>query len=216
MKLGNVMIFGDSYSTFTGAVPQGFRVYYSGVRESGPDLKSAEELWWHRLLSETGATLIQNNSYSGSTVCNTGYNGDCSQTTSFIARINKLSTAGFFKENSVDTVLILGGTNDSWANAPIGEIQLENFEKQDLFSVLPGFCFFLSRVKEEMPNATLAVIVNTELKPEIAEGIKTAARHYGALTVELSDIEKQSGHPTSRGMEQIKEQVLAKLSQELA
>ena len=78
MKLGNVMIFGDSYSTFTGAVPEGFRVYYTGNRETPPDISSAEELWWSRLLRETESALVQNNSYSGSTVCNTGYNGDCS------------------------------------------------------------------------------------------------------------------------------------------
>ena len=215
MKLGNVMIFGDSYSTFTGAVPEGFRVYYTGNRETPPDISSAEELWWSRLLRETESALVQNNSYSGSTVCNTGYNGDCSETTSFIARINKLSTAGFFKENSVDTVLVLGGTNDSWANAPIGELQLENFEKQDLFSVLPGICYFLKRVKEEMPAARVAVIINTRLKSEIAEGMKQAAEHYGAICIELEDIDKVSGHPTSLGMAQIKEQVKAVLEREL-
>ena len=49
----------------------------------------------------------------------------------------------------------------------------------------------------------------------IAEGMKQAAEHYGAICIELEDIDKVSGHPTSLGMAQIKEQVKAALEREL-
>ena len=213
MNFGNIVIFGDSYSTFPGVVPEGFHVYYTGSRTSEPDLKDASELWWHRLMTETNSNVVQNNSFSGSTICNMGREGDCSETTSFIARLNKLANDGFFKNNEINTVFVLGATNDSWINVPVGEVQFDNFKKEDLLNVLPGICFFFKRVKEEMPNARFVVIVNTGLKSEVVEGMKAAAEHYGAEIVELHDIEKISGHPTANGMIQIKDQILEQLAE---
>ena len=86
MTLGNVLIFGDSYSTYEGDIPEGYAVYYSGHREKDPDISSVEKTWWGRLLSDTDSRLIQNNSWSGSTIGYTGYVGDCSKTSSFIYR----------------------------------------------------------------------------------------------------------------------------------
>ncbi|MBE6535650.1 MAG: hypothetical protein E7677_03405 [Ruminococcaceae bacterium] len=212
MNFKNVVIFGDSYSTFSGVVPEGFRVYYTGSRSEAPDLKDASELWWQRLMADTDSRVLQNNSYSGSTVCNMGRSGDCSETTSFIARINKLANDGFFRENEINTVFVFGGTNDSWIKVPVGELQYENFQKEDLLNVLPGVCFFFKRVREEMPNARMIVIINTGLNDEIAAGMKNAAAHYGADVVELCNIEKISGHPTAKGMEQIKDQILDQLA----
>ena len=212
MNLGNVIIFGDSYSTYAGHIPQGYAVYYSGKKETPPDLMDVSETWWHQVMSETGSELILNNSWSGSTICYTGYNGkDCSQSSSFIYRLNKLIDEGFFKENKIDTVFVFGGTNDSWANSPLGELKYESWEKDDLYSVLPAVCYFLDRLKRELPNARIICVINSELKPEIIDGLRVASEHYGALGIELHDIEKIKGHPTAKGMESIKDQVLDSL-----
>lgn len=211
MKFGNVVIFGDSYSTFSGVVPDGFHVYYTGKRSSGPDLQSAEQLWWHRLASETESQVLQNNSFSGSTICNT-VRETLDVSTSFLSRFETLVQAGFFKEHQVDTVFILGATNDSWINAPLGEVQFENFTKQDLYNVLPAVCCLISRIRKEIPNARVVQVVNTELKPEIGSCMKLAGAHYGTDVVLLHDVEKLAGHPTVKGMEQIKDQILEQLS----
>ena len=103
MNLKNVLIFGDSYSTFEGYIPVGYITYYSSLGREETDVKSVNETWWYQLLKETDSRLIQNNSWSGSTICYTGYNGsDCSKTSSFICRLKKLQDAGFFKENEID------------------------------------------------------------------------------------------------------------------
>ena len=115
MNLKNVLIFGDSYSTFEGYIPNGFAVYYSKTGSGETGIKNVEETWWYPLIKETDSRLLQNNSWSGSTICYTGYNGDCSETSSFICRLNKLTDAGFFRENEINTVFVFGGTNDSWA-----------------------------------------------------------------------------------------------------
>ena len=103
MDFKNVLIFGDSYSTFAGYIPNGFAVYYSDNGSGETDVSKVSETWWYQLLKESNSELIQNNSWSGSTVCYTGYDGDCSETSSFIGRLNKLACAGFFEKNEINT-----------------------------------------------------------------------------------------------------------------
>ena len=207
MTFGNMFILGDSYSTFPGVVPDGFHVYYTGKRDAEPDLQNASQLWWHLLATETNSNVIQNNSFSGSSICNTVREW-LDETTTFIARFDRLAEAGYFKENRVDTVFILGGTNDSWINAPVGDVQYDDYEKQDLYSILPAICYLVKRIREEIPEARIVPIINTGLKPEIGVGVKAMAEHYNIDCVELHDIEKIAGHPTVEGMVQIKNQIL--------
>lgn len=212
MDFKNVLIFGDSYSTFAGYIPDGFAVYYSENCSGETDVSKVSETWWYQLLKESNSELIQNNSWSGSTVCYTGYDGDCSETSSFICRLNKLACAGFFEKNEINTVFVFGGTNDSWANSPIGELKYSDWEKEDLFSVLPAFCFLINKLKDILPRADIVCIINTELKPEITDGFKSACEHFGIRQVVLNDIDKLGGHPTVKGMTQIKNQILNSLS----
>ena len=209
MKLGNTVIFGDSYSTFSRYIPDGYAVYYTPTREI-PDVRRVEDTWWHALHTELEGNIIRNDSWSGSTICYTGYNGsDCSATSSFIYRMNKLADEGFFTENKLDTAFIFGGTNDSWANSPLGELKFSDWEKSDLYSVLPAFCYFVARAKELMPSTRLVCIINCDIKPEITNGYAAACRHYGVEYVALHGVEKMNGHPSVKGMCEIKEQVKA-------
>lgn len=212
MDLKNILIFGDSYSTFKGHIPDGFAVYYSEDGSGETDVRSVDETWWYPLLKETDSRLIQNNSWSGSTICYTGYQGDCSETSSFICRLKKLQNAGFFEDNEINSVFVFGGTNDSWANAPIGELKYFDWDKNDLFSVLPAFCYFINELKHILPNAKIIPVINTELKKEIEEGFKSACVHYGLKPVILHNIDKRGGHPTIKGMEEIKNQIINSIS----
>ena len=205
------MIFGDSYSTFEGYIPEGYAFYYKNDEKPGTDVRHVEETWWYGLFAEIGANLVQNNSWSGSTIGNTGYDGDCSKTSSFICRLETLKENGFFEKNEIDTVFVFGGTNDSWSNAPLGEIKLSNHTKEDLFFVCPAICYFIGRLKEILPSTNIVSIINTNLKEEIRDTIKAASDHNGTAYVALSEIDKQSGHPTIKGMAEIKEQVKAAL-----
>ena len=207
MSFGNVLIFGDSYSTYRGCIPEGFAHYYGREDTEICGVKNADMTWWQMLLKETESTLLLNNSWSGSTVCYTGYNGDCSNTNSFIFRLECMINDGFDKKNKVDTVFVFGGTNDNWANAPIGEVTDKEVKREDRFQVLPGFCHFAKLLKDAFPCARIVYIVNTELKPEVSNGINEVCRVYGAECVNLENIDKINGHPTALGMIQIKDQV---------
>lgn len=72
LNLGKVLIIGDSYSTFENCVPDGNHVWYFLNNDNGrTDVIKEQETWWYQFFNETRSTLILNESFSGSTVCNT-------------------------------------------------------------------------------------------------------------------------------------------------
>ena len=112
--IGKFVIFGDSYSTHRDHIPEGYAAFYSDeITEEdvalGKTVKkmTADKTWGWRLSEITDATLVFNDSWSGSTVCFTGREGDCSKTSSFIARYRKMYDSGFFDKNEVDIRLVL-------------------------------------------------------------------------------------------------------------
>ncbi|MBR5515861.1 MAG: hypothetical protein IKU52_06635 [Clostridia bacterium] len=207
MNFKNTVIFGDSYSTFLGYIPEHYAAYY--WQDPTPHgLSKVEQTWWHMLMAESGSDLILNDSWSGSCICHTGYNAeDCSETSSFIFRLNRHIANRFFEKNTVDTVFVFGGTNDSWSDAPVGELKFSDWQKEELYYVLPAICYFIYRLKETVPDSNIIWLINDGLKEEIANGMKTACEYYGVKYIELEDIDKISGHPTPKGMLQIKEQI---------
>lgn len=208
MSLGNVLIFGDSYSTYKGYIPDGYAVYYH-PDGGDTDVRKVTETWWNKLISETDSNLVLNNSWSGSTIGYTGYeNCDNSKTASFIFRFNQLKEKGFFEENKIDTVFVFGGTNDSWSNAPLGEAMTNDWKQEDLFNVIPAVYHFAYILKENLPETNIVWLINTEIKEDIQDSIKKACNLYGSKYIQFEYIDKMNGHPTIKGMEEIKEQIL--------
>ncbi len=199
----NAIIFGDSYSTYKGYIPEEYPTYYPCG-----DVDDVSRTWWGRLSKQADICLAQNNSWSGSPLGFTGYNGtDCSKFGSFIARYRQLKTAGFFEKNQIDTVFVFGGTNDSWADAPLGETKFSDFEEKDLFCVLPAICYFANALKTDLPEAEIVFIINTGIKEEIQNCFEKAAKYYGLKYVRLQNIDKENNHPSDKGMEKICEQL---------
>lgn len=212
LSFKNTVIFGDSYSTFHGYIPEHYAAFY--WQDPTPHgLSKVEQTWWHQLADETDAELIRNDSWSGSCICHTGYDGeDCSETSSFVCRLEKLIDKGFFEDNKIDTVFVFGGTNDSWSDAPIGELQFSDHSKEDLYRVLPAFCYFIARLQSVAKGAKIVTIINDGLKKEITSGMKLACEHYKVHCIELENIDKIPDHPTPKGMIQIKEQIYKALA----
>ncbi len=210
--IGNVFILGDSYSTFEGYISEGNWCWYFNEPQNDTDVCDVNETWWKLLLENTNSNIILNCSASGTTLCHTGYDGaDWSEKISFSARLTNLAKDNFFAENKIDTFFVFGGTNDSWANSPLGEIKYGTKNREDLFNVFPAYCYIIETVKKYCKNARIITIVNTDLKPEIVTCFEEVSKHYGTEIFKLKDIEKQSGHPNKIGMHQIFTQVLEKL-----
>lgn len=210
MNFNNFMIFGDSYSTFEGTMPEGFIPFYYKNGRPETNVTKVEETWWYQTMEETGMNLVQNNSWSGSAIGYRGHNNaDTSSTHSFIFRLRNLIKDGFFEENKIDTVFLFGGTNDSWVNPNLGEIKFDDFAEEDFYSVLPAICYFSKLLRETLPDAEIYCLINTGLKSEIVDCFEVVSEKYGFTAVTFDKIEKMTDHPTINGMKQISDRILS-------
>jgi lysophospholipase L1-like esterase len=203
--LKSVSILGDSYSTFEGYLQPdtNFVWYWKTPNVQHTDVSSVAQTWWHLVIEENGYKLCQNNSFSGSTICNTGYNKEDYSKRSFIARMNNLG--------SPDIIFILGGTNDSWAGSPIGEYQYSDWTEAELYKFRPAMAYMLHNMKSLYPKSEIYFILNNELRQSINESVETICKHYDIELIKLNDIHKISGHPSIKGMRQIANQVKEKI-----
>ena len=203
-----VSILGDSYSTYGGFIPEGNYCWYAidgidGKNSGANDVNHVSQTWWHQLCSEQGMTLDTNNSFSGSTICNTGYDGKDVTTTSFIARMKEIGNPNI--------LLIFGATNDSWANSPIGEYKYADWTEADLKSFRPALAYLFDWLLTHKPGMRIYFILNTHMKEEINSSVDTICAHYGIPYVRLENISLQSGHPDQAGMSAIARQVAREL-----
>ena len=196
-----VSILGDSYSTFEGVNPPGYAPFYPNDKN---DVKEVGQTWWSLFYEAMGYTLEVNDSWGGTTICNTGYGGWDFANSSFNSRLWKLGNP--------DIIFVFGGTNDAWANSPVGEYKFSDISKADCYTFRPALAYTLDALGRIYPDATVYAILNSELREEINESFRVICKHYGVKLIELHDIEKQNGHPSINGMKAICDQLTAAIS----
>lgn len=194
-------ILGDSYSTFEGWIPAQ-NVFYYPKPDFVDDVLAVEHTWWHQLMCRFNMQLVLNDAYSGSTVCKHVRDGQ-PDSSSYVWRAKEF----FSGSSKSDYIFIFGGTNDSWLDRVVGQVKFENRTEEELHCILPAFCEVLEHITGKNPESQVVLIVNTDLKPELAAGMVEAGAHYGVPVVVLADIDKQNGHPSKLGMTQIADQV---------
>ena len=196
----SVAIFGDSYSTFENYLSCDTNaVWYFQGKQKKTDVTDAAQTWWHMLLKEKGWKLECNNSFSGSTICYTGYRKEDYQNRSFHNRLRYLG--------SPDIILVFGATNDCWAKSPIGDYKYSDWTKKDLYSFRPAMAAMCDGLKKRYPNVDIYFIMNCDLTETITTSCRTICNHYGIPMIELHDVDKINGHPSIKGMKAIAEQV---------
>jgi hypothetical protein len=201
-------ILGDSYSTYKGWIPEDYLYWYADEgNECENDMRSVMQTWWWKLAREYGIRLIANCSYSGSTVCNTGYDALDASETSFIYRMKRELGEDRHSAEQPDILIVFGGTNDFWAGSPVGEIKYDDQTQEDLKSFAPAFCYMMKYLKQENPKASIYNVVNDEITGDIRDIMAEVCRHYEIKNLELKGIEKENGHPNVKGMAAVKEQV---------
>lgn len=198
-------ILGDSYSTYQGYLePDTNAIWYFEPRvEQNTDVCNVEQTWWWTFAKENGYLIEKNNSFSGATICYTGYNKEDYKSRSFITRAANLG--------SPDLILVFGGTNDSWAGSPVGEYKYEGWTNEELYSFRPAMAYLANYLKHRYVNAKIVFLINSELSDEVTNGIKDVCHHYDMPYIQLNNIEKIAGHPSIKGMRQIADQVAAGL-----
>ena len=207
----SISILGDSYSTFQGYLQPDTNAvwYWDNVEAMNTDVHHVRETWWHQFIKKNGYRLCINNSFSGSTICYSGYKTVGPDFTdysdrAFVTRLDKLGCP--------DIIFVFGGTNDSWAGSPIGEYKYSGWTREDLFSFRPAMACLLEKMIDHYPNVKIYFLLNDDLREEIDESVKTICSHYEVDLIELVDIHKINGHPSVKGMRQICEQIEAYIS----
>lgn len=207
----SISILGDSYSTFQGYLQPDTNAvwYWDNVEAMNTDVHHVRETWWHQFIKKNGYRLCINNSFSGSTICYSGYKTVGPDFTdysdrAFVTRLDKLGCP--------DIIFVFGGTNDSWAGSPIGEYKYSGWSREDLFSFRPAMACLLEKMIDHYPNVKIYFLLNDDLRDEIDESVKAICSHYEVDLIELVDIHKINGHPSVKGMRQICEQIEAYIS----
>ena len=210
ITLGNVMILGDSYSTFDGCIPEGYPSYYT---KDSDDLgvTHKKHTWWAQLCKRTDSKLVLNSSYSGSTVCHTGYYNSDASSYSFLGRLNALCEQGFFEDTDIDTLIIYGGLNDYWAGSPRGEIKYDAFSDEDAYAVYPAFAMLFQTAKKALPDARIIFILEEYLDDEMTNSLREICAHLEIEVIEVHGVSKVSGHPDKNGMTKIADQIISYL-----
>lgn len=194
-----VSVLGDSYSTFQSWIPEGNACWYP-YDNTRNDVRQPEECWWYLTTKAIGGKLEANESWSGSTVCYTSYNGADGSAWSFVERTGRLGNPTL--------ILVCGATNDCWAGAPIGEYKWADWTREELFTFRPAMAKMLADLQEKYPKARIIFVLNSELSEPINESVHEICAHYDVECVDLHDIEKQEGHPSVLGMKAMADQVV--------
>lgn len=202
-----VAVLGDSYSTFEGFIPKGHPEWYrTNVNKAATDVDRVEQTWWWQVVKNGGYKLGVNDSYSGSTVCFTGYDDADFSDRSFVTRATNLGNP--------DIILVCGGTNDSWCGAKVGEYKYEGWKRADMYYFRPALAKLYTVLREHYPNVEIYFILNDCLRDDINESVDVISKHYGVPVIKLSGIDKQNGHPNVKGMKTFADQVLSALKKE--
>lgn len=220
-SLGNVMIMGDSISTYHGYTYGQYGVLgqaWYGKEQDNTDLTGVHQTWWDILISNMDATLAYNRSCSGSTIAEaTWSNGtETKRYNSFNARLDEvlsheeLQMFGYTTED-IDTFIFFGGTNDNNA-ANMGEAKYSDWTAEDLKYFAPAYCRYISTVKANFPNAKIVSLVDTTLT-QVAETQIAINEYYGITTVTINGFDEVAPHPTVKGMRQIEETLRYALSE---
>ena len=192
-----VSILGDSYSTFDGVNPPGYAPFYP---DGHNDVKEVSQTWWSLYNEAMGYTLEVNDSWGGTTICNTSYGRRNAANSSFNSRLWKLGDP--------DIIFVFGGTNDAWANSPVGEYKYSHITKEDCNTLRPALAYMFDALERLYPDATVYAILNSELREEVNESFREVCKHFSVQLIELHDIEKQNGHPSINGMKAICDQLI--------
>ena len=208
LSLGNVMILGDSHSTFTGYIPDGYISWYKPETNTN-NVTRVEDTWWHLLINNTtNSRLLLNESYTGSTISYTGYDEQYASKISFITRLNNVISSKKIDLSCVNTLIIYGGINDIAVQAPMGEIKYDNITEQDLYSFYPAVIKLLQNAKQNLPNARILFVINDELNAYISQDLISICKTINIEYLVLQNISRMDYHPDIAGMNEIYRQIL--------
>ena len=209
---GTFSIIGDSYSSFKGYMANANAATWYPASDHNMndtnDVENVEQTWWYKFANKYNSRLLENNSWSGSTIAYDGYSEglEDGKETSFIQRMSLLTTP--------QLILIYGGTNDSWVAGDtkrddfLGEYKYSDFSESDFIYFRPALAYLLDKLKHKHIGAKIIFMLNASLN-NIKESVHEICAHYEIGVCEITGIALAHSHPTDEGMTSIAEQLIS-------
>ncbi len=243
LTLGKVAIIGDSLCAYEGwfrdegYIPNDPGVWYlegqngSHVNGLKNDVTSVSDMWWYRLLKETGSTLGTNDSYSGAPIGSLwgnaqkegnsyyGYPLYYWKDVTHRARVER----NFDGTEQYDTIIIEGGLNDVSLGVPFldanGTVKYQDWTDADMDYTLQSFAYMLHDLTTKYPDAqiiNLTLGLSKQQYKDLVDGMTEICNHYNVKTVQVSwdqtsNTGTQSYHPNKEGHESIANDIMAAL-----
>ncbi len=224
-----ISILGDSISTFAGYIPtaDGFNLEHLSVYPQGYLLTDVNETWWMQVITQTGAYLGINDSWSGSSICGKK-DGEEYSCMANIIRIRNLGSNG-----TPDVIFFYGGTNDLAQGIDLGQFdpaqaqQSVDLQTYKWNNIADGYVNTLLRLKFFYPKAQIICMLPTYTRyfyteTQLArcnELLAVICEYYGVPYVDLrycgvSLQDMLDGvHPNANGMDYITEAVMERLAE---
>lgn len=211
---GTFSVIGDSYSSFAGYMAnKNADVWYpasSHGMDDTNDVERVEQTWWWKFANEYGSRLIENNSWSGSTVSYDGYGTGLidGKETSFIERSDLLTNP--------ELIIVFGATNDSWVATDTGRTDFlgtymykpyADYTDSDLTYFRPALACLLDKLTHRNVGAKIVFVLNQSTS-NIKDSVTAICQHFGIPVLQLNGISLGHSHPTEAGMETIKDQLI--------
>ena len=193
LKVG---VIGDSISSFSGIIPNGYKAYYP---KSDCDVDKWTKTYWGILINEYwNAELDVNCSWSGGCVA-PGVSGK-TEGSDFVTRCTDFVNP--------DVILLFGGTNDAISSSGVA---LGDYSYDLPFGSLNTNCRFrdsyiavIKAIQANYPEAKIIIILGDHVTGEYATSVEEIAKHYEIPYVDFRDdknVTKYSGsHPNYNGM----------------
>lgn len=226
----SISIMGDSISTYTGYVPEGNEVYYTG---SNCGVSSVSQTWWKRVCHIGGFTINTNNSWSGSRVTPTTTAGKDA-----VARAELLDNG-----TDPDIIIVYMGINDYNTEVALGDYDGKGLIPSTTATFSESYANMLRKIMTRYKKAKLYCCTlpsndkttNEVVSPDKNEAgvylleynnrIRDIAKAFGATVIDLEscgitrynasvymgDYDSTTGrhtHPNSSGHKRISEKVL--------
>lgn len=193
-----ISILGDSLSTFQGSIPSQNVSFYPN---SANNVTNVKQMWWDILVNSVNAVLEVNNSYSGSKVSGT-------DESSFINRCKELGNPEY--------IIIHGGTNDSWANVPVGELHFDKgTEELNLSNFSDSYDCMVRNIIARYKYSNLILIIPATVSNDYANSIITICEHYslfGYVDLRNTELNLFIGHYQEDAMQVVAEKVTEVIS----
>ena len=199
-----ISIVGDSISTFTGYIPDGYEVYYTPDKENS-DVHSVGDTWWGILFEKLGAELLVDNAYSGSMVSRYPLQKRLFPSASSDERTSALHRGG----ERPDVIIIYIGIND-WNECLLPDREhvypedtrpAEYRERDDViedeFYFDSAYAMMLDKLKKNYPEAEIfcSTVCRTKLNVPPYDILPDCREHGYSLTL-FNDIIRKTAAET--------------------